>query len=409
MIAEVIDQNLGRIKSDLESNGLTYNRLQEDVLDHVCCMLEEEMESGEDFNTAYHSVLDSIGAKTLEDLQHRTLLLLDKKFQRMKNFTYLFGLSTAIIAIVGALFKRMHWPGAGILLTVGIGLVLLVFLPLYFIMNHKEQTEKKNPVYAIVGFLTMATLLASALFKIQHWPGANMLVEVSLVLLIVGFMPLYVVNAFQKVGKQKIGLPYVVMVLVGAAVMIVFFNVNMSKDVLDVYRTETITYEQGIEDVQERTSKMIGMTADSAYADIREDVLRIHTEATALHLMIKDMKDGMLIYTQQEGVAVDDLQRIDNKGAGREEIIDSGKARPFVMALKEYHKLLNGFNSDPVVKSQLGDHLEITSDVWYWEYSTGDVVSDPFMKNYFKLTYSAMGVALAEYVAITNMMHQSME
>ncbi len=406
MFAEVIDQNLGRIKADLEHNGLTYDRLQDDVLDHICCMLEEEMESGEDFNTAYHTVLDSLRGKTLGNLQHQTLLLLNKKFQRMKNFTYLFGLTTSIIAIVGALFKKMHWPGAGILLTVGIGLVLVVFLPLYFIVNQREQTEKKNPVYAIVGYLTMATLLASALFKIQHWPGANMLIEVSLVLLVVGFMPLYIVNAFQKAGKQKIGMPYIVMVLVGAAVMITFFNVNMSKDLLDIYRAETLTYEQGITDVEGRTSKLIGMTADSSYANIREDVMKIHTEATSLQMMLKEMQDGLLIFVDQEGVAVKELDHIDNRGAGREEMVDSGKGKLFVRAAMEYHQMLGELIDDPVSMTQIRDHLEFTSDVWYWEHPPSKIVSDPMMKNYFMLSYSSMGIALSEYVAISHLMHQ---
>src|SRR6056297_2024271 len=116
MIAEVVDSNIERIRSDLETRGLTYDRLQEDILDHVCCMVEERMEHGEDFDTSYNQVLDHIGESTLGNLQHQTILLLDKKFQRMKNFTYLFGLSSALLAIVGTLFKKMHWPGAGILL-----------------------------------------------------------------------------------------------------------------------------------------------------------------------------------------------------------------------------------------------------------------------------------------------------
>ena len=31
--------------------------------------------------------------------------------------------------------------------------------------NYREQTEKKNPVYAIVGYLTLALLLAGALSR----------------------------------------------------------------------------------------------------------------------------------------------------------------------------------------------------------------------------------------------------
>ena len=120
MIAATIDENYERIKGDLVSRGLTYDRLMDDVLDHVCCMVEEFMNLGEDFETSYERVLDSIGETRLSEIQHQTLLNLDKKFQRMKNFTYVFGLSSAALTIVGSLFKTMHWPGAGILLTVGI-------------------------------------------------------------------------------------------------------------------------------------------------------------------------------------------------------------------------------------------------------------------------------------------------
>ena len=144
MIAATIDDNYDRIRSDLVRLGLTYDRLIDDMLDHVCCMVEERMDTGSDFESSYNNVLDSIGEKRLPEIQHQTLLNLDKKYQRMKNFTYLFGLTSAILTIVGSLFKRMHWPGAGILITVGMVLIVFVFLPLYFITNHREQVERKN-------------------------------------------------------------------------------------------------------------------------------------------------------------------------------------------------------------------------------------------------------------------------
>ena len=101
MIAATLDDNYERIKADLLSRGLTYDRLIDDMLDHVCCMVEEQMDEGEDFESSYSQVLDSIGERQLPEIQHQTLLNLDKKFQRMKNFTYIFGLSSAILTILG--------------------------------------------------------------------------------------------------------------------------------------------------------------------------------------------------------------------------------------------------------------------------------------------------------------------
>ena len=146
MIADTIDDHYERIKEDLVSRGLTYDRLIDDVLDHVFCMVEEYMNQGNDFESSYARVLKSIGEKRLPEIQHQTLLNLDKKFQRMKKFTYLFGMSSALITLIGALFKRMHWPGAGILIPVGMAMVVLVFLPLYFRSGYREQLDKKNLV-----------------------------------------------------------------------------------------------------------------------------------------------------------------------------------------------------------------------------------------------------------------------
>jgi len=49
MIAATIDDNYERIKADLVSRGLTCDRLVDDLLDHVCCLVEEDMDDGNRF------------------------------------------------------------------------------------------------------------------------------------------------------------------------------------------------------------------------------------------------------------------------------------------------------------------------------------------------------------------------
>jgi hypothetical protein len=70
------------------------------------------------------------------------------------------------VAIMGALFKILHWPYANQLLIVGIGSVALgSFL--------KYALEKTFDSY-ITG-ATIAIGSIAALFKIMHWPGYSML------------------------------------------------------------------------------------------------------------------------------------------------------------------------------------------------------------------------------------------
>ncbi len=405
MIAAVIDDNYERIRTDLVSRGLTCDRLIDDMLDHVCCMVEEYMDQGRDFESSYGQVLGSIGEKRLPEIQHQTLLNLNKEFQRMKNFTYVFGLTSAILTIIGSLFKKMHWPGAGILITVGMVLIVLVFLPLYFVTNHREQAEKKNPVYAIVGYLTIALLLAGATFKIMHWPGAGMMLYASIGFLLIGFVPLYVVNVFQRSGKEKANLPYVVMLLVGIACVMLMGNINMSKDLLDVYLEESMSNEERVEEVQERTARLLEVAQDSAHLDQLATISQIHNQARDLQVMVNGMQEGMIAFVGQPGTSIADVKGKDNKNAGREAILDNGAGSAFIREAKQFASMLDEMVKDEVANNQIEDHLEFASLVWDFEHGWDGVRDSPLMKNYFKNTDASKGIALAEFVAISYLLH----
>jgi hypothetical protein len=405
MIAATIDDNFERIKGDLVSRGLTYDRLIDDVLDHVCCMVEEYMSEGKDFESSYDQVLETIGKRALPEIQHQTLLNLDKKFQRMKNFTYVFGLGSAIVTILGSLFKKMHWPGAGILISVGMVLIVLVFLPLYFFTMHKEQVEKKNPVYSIVGYLTIALLLAGATFKIMHWPGAGSMIYASIGFLLIGFVPLYVVNVFQRSGKEKANLPYIVMLLVGIAIVLLFSNVNMTKYRLDVYLEHSLRNEAQVEEVQQRTSDLLKLAHEDEYRDKLASVTRIHDQATQLQVMIQDMQEGMKAHVNEAGVDINELAAKDNKQAGRAAMLEQGEGKAFMTASITYGEILMDYVKDPVTLNQIKDHLEYTSYIYEIEHGPDGVGDSPLMKNYYKNTDAAKGIALSEYVAIAYILH----
>ncbi len=47
----------------------------------------------------------------------------------MKKLAFITGALSFSLTPLGILFKLMHWPGAGVLLVVGIGLFAIVFVP----------------------------------------------------------------------------------------------------------------------------------------------------------------------------------------------------------------------------------------------------------------------------------------
>ncbi len=109
----------------------------------------------------------------------------------MKNKIYTLGLVTTFVVFLGILFKMLHWPGAGILLTLGIFLLVMVFLPFALINNFKASEKKGNRSLYIVTWITCLVVFTAMLFKIMHWPGAGYALLISLPFPFVVFLPVF--------------------------------------------------------------------------------------------------------------------------------------------------------------------------------------------------------------------------
>ncbi|GEM_PF-863814 len=406
MIDIIIDEKVEWIESDLIRRGLNYDSLRDDLLDHICCLIEESMNTGKDFDSSYSDIMESIGDKRLQEIEHQTLLELDQKFQKMKKLTYIIGIVSSIVILFGSLSKRMHWPFAGIELTLGMIAIIFVFLPLYFIVTYREQSVRKGIIYPIIGYLTVALLLTGAIFKIQHWPGASTVLAISMAVLIIGFVPLYLVNAFEKAKGEKAGLPYIVMLLVALGITSLAVNVNMAKEELDNYRAEAIINEQKISLVEEKCNQLLLYAAENPEMEGADQIMEIHNKANELQTMIDNMLEEMMIALKEPGMGLEDMQRGDRTGAGRKVIIDNGWGRSFMNDSRDYLSMLSDLINDPVVLAQIEDHMEYTGKIWYNEWGYDKVIDDPAITIYYKHTEVAKGIALSEYVAVDYLLNK---
>ncbi len=88
--------------------------------------------------------------------------------------------------ITGSIFKKMHWPGANAGVTIGLLLFCFSFLPLaikYRYEMHKHIFSPKHMLLSISDFSSLTLIFLSVLFKYLVWPGA----EIILVVGITGF------------------------------------------------------------------------------------------------------------------------------------------------------------------------------------------------------------------------------
>lgn len=69
-MSHISDENIALIRKHLRKNGITNRDLEEDLLDHICCNIQDQMHSGTDFNKAFQTVIKPFGV--LREIQVKT-------------------------------------------------------------------------------------------------------------------------------------------------------------------------------------------------------------------------------------------------------------------------------------------------------------------------------------------------
>ena len=118
-MAELSERELEILNREIDKQGLTYTQLQKELLDHLCCDIEAKMEEGQEFLKAYEVVRQRLENNRIQEIQEETLLLINQKYRMMKKFMYILGTIAPSLLIIGAICKLQHWPGASVLIVLG--------------------------------------------------------------------------------------------------------------------------------------------------------------------------------------------------------------------------------------------------------------------------------------------------
>ena len=128
-----------------------------------------------------------------------------KKESKLKGnmFVYIIAIIGCIAFIFGFLFKIQHWPGAGILLTFGFSFIGLLLIPAILITKLRDAQEKHLHTTYVIGAISLILYMFGDLFKIQHWPGAAIMLILGAVGLTAVFLPMYVTKVYKKAESVK--------------------------------------------------------------------------------------------------------------------------------------------------------------------------------------------------------------
>lgn len=215
----VTDGQIDFILKDLSARGLTMKSLQEDILDHVCCIIERELKEPDGFGQLYTETIEGFYKKNLSEIQEETILLLTfKNYYTMKKVMIAIGAATAFLLIAGSFLKLFQMQGAGILLTLGVITMSFLFLPLLLVLKLKEATAVRDKLILTTGVLIGILYCLSTIFKVQHWPGANVMFLSTLILLFFVFIPAYFFTGIRR-PETRVNTIVSTIILVAATTM----------------------------------------------------------------------------------------------------------------------------------------------------------------------------------------------
>src|SRR5664280_1074356 len=181
--------HIDQISHDIGREEITFSHLLEDLFDHVCCDVENEMQNGLSFSEAYRKVKQKMGSRRLKQIQEETLDAVDTKYRFMKNTMKISGVAGTVLFGFAALFKIQHWPLAGALMTLGALVLAFIFLPSALSVLWKETHNRKRLFLVFSAFFAGMLFIFGTLFKIQHWPMAGSLLTLAALSGILFFIP----------------------------------------------------------------------------------------------------------------------------------------------------------------------------------------------------------------------------
>jgi hypothetical protein len=112
-MATLTDEQVDFIARVIRAYGIRLQDLQDNLLDHICILVEQEMEKGGKFEEVLATVLRSFYRKELYELEEEALLLASIKGPRLvlsrgRFFQWLFGIFLAPYLLYFGL-ALLHW------------------------------------------------------------------------------------------------------------------------------------------------------------------------------------------------------------------------------------------------------------------------------------------------------------
>ncbi len=158
----ITDEQIDFMLADIGKRGISIESLQQELLDHICIIIEQNLKEGGNFEACYRSVIQTFYKEELKEIEEETLFLLTTKgprilLNRSRFFLFSFMLLAGPFAAYDIIWlvdydpATMHFPfeAWGSALLFGLcqlaGLIgMLVLTVLFFTPENMDPLIPRN-------------------------------------------------------------------------------------------------------------------------------------------------------------------------------------------------------------------------------------------------------------------------
>jgi hypothetical protein len=263
---ELSKEQVDFILDDFQQKGIEMEELRFSLLDHICCLIEEKWGDNRSFESVYRQLLPLFFEKELGEIQKETdLLLTFKNYYAMKKTMMISGGFVAISFVLGSLFKIFHLPGAGILYVLAMTVFSFIFLPLLFLLKSKDLKVKREKITLGIGTFVGILFCLGSLFKVMHWPGANMLWYTSLGLLFLVFLPLHYFGGIRNEETRLNTITSSILILVAGGLTFYLTSIRPSARLEESMQSAVSQSELLIQNLEARQNPTENLKAEAVF------------------------------------------------------------------------------------------------------------------------------------------------
>lgn len=374
------EEQIAFIENDIKIRGITSPDLSIDLLDHICCLIENELDEYRNFDTVYLNVLTRFGEKGLKEIQLETNRLLTFKHYYIMNSTMkISGYVSSLLILSGAIFKFNHWPGASIMMVTGVFFLTVLCLPLLFILKFKSTAESNRSILlSIIAFVSAIVISSGVLFRIMHWPGARMLTVTGCALLVLGYLPVYLLSVYKNTTNKINATATIILIIAGAGLFIVESGTGLTREVSDSFWrgvTENQDLLNFIKTENNKTYELIKKDTGSVSQSKIEKAGKLEKAGNTLSEYISSMRTNLIAAT--ENISKADAQNISIdalRGSGGSTIIqsiteggDQFNSSKLKEQIEQFKSEIRSINPNIDLSTLNTDQITVYGEVIPWE------------------------------------------